>query len=75
MFGMSEAHYNIVKNKCDEMSEELKNELKRGFKYDCVAKIVIDKHYKQVSTLLTKTQFIWLSGYLNGRYSKTFDYE
>ena len=35
----------------------------------------ISKYYQPISTLLTKTQFIWLAGYLRGRWGKKFDRE
>lgn len=75
MFGLSEAHYNAVKRKCRESSDEIKKALAGGQKYDQVATDIIAKHYEQVKTIVTKMQFIWLSGYLNGRWGKQGEYE
>lgn len=75
MFGLSEAHYNIVKRTCNELQKELQTALDGGAKYDHVAASTISKHYEKVKTLVTKTQFIWLAGYLRGRWGIQGQYE
>lgn len=76
MFGLSEAHYNIVKKSARECSKEIGDRIKqKDEKYDRIASGVIAKHYQPVSTLLTRTQFVWLCGYLNGRFGATGEYE
>ena len=77
MFGLTEAHLNIVKRRFREMSSELKAAIEGGAKYDHVAKRIIDEHHKKdgVHTLVTRQQFIWLAGYFNGRFGNKFDYE
>lgn len=75
MFGLSEAHYNIVKQHCRKCSEEITAHLKKGIKYDAVAAEAIDKHYGAVKTLITRMQFVWLCGYLNGRFGQKGEYE
>lgn len=75
MFGLSEAHYNIVKSHCRKCSEEIQDAISNGSKYDHVAAATITRCHAPVSTLVTRGQFIWLSGYLNGRFGKSGDYE
>lgn len=76
MFGLSEAHYNIVKRAASNCTNEISDAIqKSGAKYDAVATAIISKHYTQVATLVTKTQFIWLAGYLKGRWGNNFDRE
>lgn len=76
MFGLSESHYNIVKAKCRACSQEIKDAIAGGAKYDHVAAKVIDANHKPVETLVTRLQFIWLCGHLNGRFGKADqDYE
>ena len=75
MFGLSEAHYNIVKQKARACADEIREEIKRGGKYDQIAAGLITKHHSAVSTIITRLRFIWLVGYLEGRYGKVGDYE
>ena len=75
MFGLSEAHYNIVKQHCRKCSEDMKELIAKGCKYDHIAAAAITRHHAAVSTLVTRAQFIWLSGYLNGRFGQKGEYE
>jgi hypothetical protein len=75
MFGLSEAHYNIVKRHCRECSAAIKDTISNGSKYDHVAAATITKHHAPVATIITRGQFIWLCGYLNGRFGQAGEYE
>lgn len=75
MFGLNEAHYNIVKRAAKACSEDIKEEIKGGHKYDHIAAKKISKHYGEISTLVTRSQFIWIMGYLNGRFGRVGEYE
>lgn len=70
MFGLTEAEYNIVKRHCRECSQEIKDAISKGAKYDHVAAAIIARKRKPVELLVTHTQFIWLCGYLNGRFGQ-----
>lgn len=75
MFGLSEAHYNIVKQQARRCSEDIKEALAGGKKYDDVAAHKIDMHYDSIKVLVTRTQFVWIMGYLAGRFGKDGEYE
>jgi hypothetical protein len=48
---------------------------KRGKYVDEVMKGIIAEHYQPIAPMLTITQFIWLCGYLRGRWGNAFDRE
>lgn len=75
MFGLNEAQYNAVKRVARNCSGELKDEIKRGSKYDQIAAGIITKHHSPISTIITRLRFIWLVGYLEGRYGQSGEYE
>lgn len=75
MFGLNEAEYNIVKRAAKECMKEIKQEITNGNKYDHIAAGIIAKHYAPVSVLITKLRFIWLAGYIAGRWGKPGEYE
>lgn len=76
MFVLNEAEFNIVKRAAKDCVNEIADRIEqKDEKYDRIAAGVICKHYQPISTLLTKTQFIWLAGYLRGRWGKNFDRE
>lgn len=75
MFGMNEAQYNIVKQAARRCSKEAKELIQGGKKYDEIAAKTIDKHYEAVKVLITRLQFVWLIGYLEGRMGKVGEYE
>lgn len=68
MFGLSEAHFNIAKKQARKCSEEITNLIAKGAKYDAVAAKAIDDAHSKVATIITRMQFVWLIGFLNGRY-------
>lgn len=68
MFGLSEPHYNIVKKQCRKCISEIQEAINGGKKYDHVAAAIITEHYRPIDTLITRIQFIWLCGHLNGRF-------
>lgn len=76
MFGLSEAHYNIVKRKASDCGSSISALVKKGEKYDRIAAAEIDKAHAPVATIITRLQFVWLIGYLNGRFGNdSTDYE
>lgn len=75
MFGLCEAQFNIVKRAAKNCADEVRNEIKRGSKYDQIAAGIITKHHSPVSVLITRLRFIWLVGYLEGRYGQSGEYE
>lgn len=75
MFGLNEAQYNVVKQAARRCAEDAKNEIKRGGKYDQIAAGIITKHHAPISTLITRIRFIWLVGFLEGRYGQQGEYE
>lgn len=71
MFGLNEAQYNAVKQAARRMAKEAKDAIKKEKKtYDQVAAKMIDKHWSEVNTLVTRWQFIWIAGYLEGRFGR-----
>lgn len=75
MFGLNEAQYNIVKQAARKCAADLKGEIEKGGKYDQIAAGIITKHHSPVSVLVTRLRFIWLIGYLQGRFGQTGEYE
>lgn len=79
MLGLSEPHYNAAKAAAKKCSAEIKGQIQKGKKYDEVAGSIITKHFEPVHLLtegkVTRTKFIWICGYLNGRFGTAYDYE
>lgn len=81
MFGLSEEMYNVVKKQAKACNDEIKKFVDAGTKsnraarYDQIAPVAIDKHRAPVATEIGKLQFVWLCGYLAGRYGKKGEYE
>ena len=82
MFGLSEAEYNVVKSAARKCLAEIQAECekvpagKKGLAFDRVSGSTIDKHHKPLELLITRTKFVWIAGYLSGRYgNREKDYE
>lgn len=76
MFGLSEAHYNIVKRAARGLNDAISELPKADRKKEQIVIKVIDKHYEPVSTLINRMRFVWVAGYLAGRVgNKNGDYE
>lgn len=76
MLGLSEAHYNIAKGQAKKCSAAIKAEVDAGKKYDAVAAAIITAHHDPIATIISRTAFIWLCGYLNGQFGRgRADYE
>ncbi|QVW27722.1 hypothetical protein [Hafnia phage Pocis76] len=76
MFGLSEAHFNLVKQAAKNCAREIKDAIDAGKKYDdCAADIISKYHNDKIHLLVTRLRFVWLIGYFNGRMGKLFDYE
>lgn len=71
LFGLSEAHYNIVKQAARKCSTEIKTAINGGKKYDHVAASVIDMHHDGIKTLVTRLQFVYIIGHLNNRFGNS----
>lgn len=82
MFGLNEAEYNVVKAAARKCLAEIKAECdrvgsgKKGLAFERVSGKTIDKHHKPLELIITRTKFVWLAGYLSGRYGNPEkDYE
>lgn len=76
MFRLSEEHYNIVKRQCKACSKSIADSItKEKAKYDQIAAARISNFHEPVNTLVSRGQFIWLCGYLEGRWGGNFDRE
>lgn len=75
MFGMNEAQFNIVKQAARRCSNAVQDLIDGGKKYDDIAAKVIDEHYEPIKVLVTRLQFVWLIGYLKGRFGQSGEYE
>lgn len=76
LFGLSEPHYNLVKQQARLCNEKIKDKIATGSKYDhCAAEIII-AHHTPVQVLVNYTQFCYMCGFLEGRFGGgRFDYE
>lgn len=76
MFGLSEAHYNVVKAQARKCNDELQKAIDEGKprasekakRYNALAKGFIDKHHAPVAVLVPRLTFMWLIGHLNDRF-------
>lgn len=80
MLGMNEAQYNAARAKCRDCTKEIKANLekidpkKRSAEFNAISTAAIDKHHKPVESLLGRVAFIWLCGYLEGRFGAGIEY-
>lgn len=76
MFGLTEAHWNVVKRAARGLNEAISALPKEDRKKEVVIIKVIDKHHAPVALLIDRYKFIWTAGYLAGRVgNKNADYE
>lgn len=76
MFGLSEAHWNIVKRAAKNLNDEISKLPAADRKKEKVVIEVISKTHKPVETLIDRYKFVWTAGYLAGRVgNKNGDYE
>lgn len=76
MFGLQEAQFNIVKSSARRCAKEIKDVIQQsGAKYDDIAAGIIDQHHEPIKVLITRLRFVWLIGYMEGRFGSGFDYE
>lgn len=76
MFGLNEAHWNIVKRAARGLNDAISELPKKDRKNEKVVIDVITKHHAPVAVLIDRYKFVWTAGYLAGRVgSKTADYE
>lgn len=68
MFGLNEAQYNIVKRRAKSCDKEIRDIVRAGSKYDAVAASIIDRHHSEIAPLISRIKFVWLIGYINGRW-------
>ena len=74
MFGLNDGQYNVVKAQAKKCSAEISDLIAKGAKYDQVAAKAIDSAHEPIKPIITRLQFVWLIGYLNGRFTDK-DYE
>lgn len=72
MFGLDRHQYNALKAVARACTKEILEEIKSGKKYDDVAAKIISAHYEKVKPLVSKTKFIWLCGYVQGRWGQNY---
>ena len=76
MFGLSEAHWNIVKRAARGLNDAISELPKADRLKEAFVIKVITKHHAPVETLIDRYKFVWTAGFLAGRVgSKENDYE
>lgn len=76
MFGLSEAHWNVVKRAARGLNDAISELPKGDRKNEKIVIEVISKHHKPVELLIDRYKFVWTAGYLAGRVgNKNADYE
>lgn len=76
MFGLSEAHWNIVKKQARNLNDAVSKLPVEDRKKEQIIIKVIDEHYAPVKVIIDRLKFVWTAGYLAGRCgNKTGDYE
>lgn len=76
MFGLNEAHWNIVKRAARGLNDAISALPKADRKNEKVVIEVISKHHEPIATLIDRYKFVWTAGYLAGRVgNKNADYE
>lgn len=75
MFGLTDAEYNVVKKAAKNCNAAGIEAVKNGAKYDQVMAEIISAHHKPIFPLISRIKFVWLCGYLAGRFGQTFDRE
>lgn len=71
MFGLSEAHWNIVKKAARNLNDEISKLPKADRKKEKIVIEVITKAHAPVSALVDRYKFVWTAGYLAGRVGTT----
>lgn len=67
MFGLSEAHFNAIKNQAGKLNDEYSKLSTKERKDDKLVAALISKVWEPVSTIISRDRFVWVSGYLKGR--------
>lgn len=76
MFGLSEAHWNIVKRQARKLNDGISALPVEDRKKEQIVIAVINEHYEPVKAIIERMKFVWTAGYLAGRCgNKTGDYE
>ena len=75
MFGLNEAHWNIVKRAARGLNDAVKKMPAADRKNEKLMIEVIGKHHEPVKVLIDRYKFIWTAGYLAGRVGKAGEYE
>ena len=75
MFGLNEAHWNIVKRAARGLNDAISALPKEDRKKESVVIEVITKHHAAVAPLIDRYKFVWTAGYLAGRVGKSGEYE
>lgn len=75
MFGLNEAHWNIVKRAARGLNEAVSKMEKKDRQNDKIMIEVITKHHEPVKVLIDRYKFAWTAGYLAGRVGRAGEYE
>lgn len=75
MFGLNEAHWNVVKRAARELNKAVSELPKEDRKNEKIIIAIIDKHHEPIKPLIERMRFVWTAGYLAGRVGKAGEYE
>lgn len=75
MFGLTDPQMNAVKAKAKQLNAEYDALDKKERKDDKLVASVITKHHEAVATIISRSRFIWIAGYIEGRCGRRDDGE
>lgn len=70
MFGLTDQQMNAVKAKAKQLNAAYADLSKKERKDDKLVASIITKHHEAVATIISRSRFIWIAGYIEGRCGK-----
>ena len=70
MFGLTDPQMNAVKAKAKQLNAAYDALDKKERKDDKLVASVITRHHEAVATIISRSRFIWIAGYIEGRCGK-----
>ncbi|UOX38502.1 hypothetical protein [Escherichia phage P818] len=70
MFGLTDPQMNAVKAKAKQLNAAYDALDKKERKDDKLVASIITKHHEAVATIISRSRFIWIAGYLKGLVGK-----
>ena len=70
MFGLTDPQMNAVKAKAKQLNAAYDSLDKKERKDDKLVASVITRHHEAVATIISRSRFIWIAGYIEGRCGK-----